>query len=214
MTTLQIQARALGEPSRHRLFEILSNADEPTTVAALTEAVGLHHNAVRQHLAVLVEAGLVREQTAAPSGPGRPRFTYELAPAADSRWGALGPYERLSMMLTEVIRTGDSPVGVGRRLALAAQTGTDRSATGLTMLLDDLERSGFAPTDSIRGRSVTITLHECPFASAALTDPDVVCDLHLGLAQGTAEAAGGLTVDSLTRKDPRRAGCRLHCTAD
>lgn len=220
MTSLQLQARALGEPSRHRLFELIGNSEVPLAVAELATTVGLHPNAVRQHLAVLVEAGLLREQVAAPTGRGRPRHVYVVHPSAAGRWGALGPYERLAMMLTEVVSTGETPIEVGRRIALATQStqrvSTTRTAPGdgLAALLDDMDQHGFSPTVKQRGAATTITLHDCPFASAVLTDADVICDLHLGLAQGVAQAAGGLSVASLTRKDPRRAGCVLHCTVD
>ena len=53
-------------------------------------------------------------------------------------------------------------------------------------------------------------LRTCPFASIALADPDTVCSLHLGIAEGVAEVAGGrLAVDELVPHDPRRAKCRL-----
>jgi len=56
---------------------------------------------------------------------------------------------------------------------------------------------------------VEITLHACPFAEAAAADPAVICQLHLGLAEGTATAIGGMHVDALHINDPHRAGCRL-----
>ena len=65
---VQREARALGDPTRHRLFRYIADAPEPVGVAELTSHVGLNHNAVRQHLAVLKEAGLVREET--ETGPG------------------------------------------------------------------------------------------------------------------------------------------------
>ena len=64
MSTLQIQARALGDPTRHELFRYIADAARPVEVAELTEHLGLHHNAIRQHLAKLVEAGLVRKKAA------------------------------------------------------------------------------------------------------------------------------------------------------
>jgi predicted ArsR family transcriptional regulator len=112
---LQKQARALGDPTRHRIFRYVMDAERSVDVMELTDHFGLNHNAIRQHLAKLIEAELVTEATAARGGrPGRPRLCYTLAPTAGSRWGATGPYERLSLMLSEVIRSGKSPVEVGR----------------------------------------------------------------------------------------------------
>jgi predicted ArsR family transcriptional regulator len=59
------------------------------------------------------------------------------------------------------------------------------------------------------GDEVEIVLHQCPFASAALADQDVVCSLHLGMAQGFAEAIGGIEIDELAPTDPRHPHCRL-----
>jgi hypothetical protein len=49
----------------------------------------------------------------------------------------------------------------------------------------------------------------------AASDPDMICQLHLGLAEGLTEGLGGLAVDRLTIKPAQRAGCRLtvHRTA-
>ena len=57
MTTLQEQARALGDPTRHSIFQYVADAGHPVGVAELTAHLGLNHNAIRQHLAKLVSAG-------------------------------------------------------------------------------------------------------------------------------------------------------------
>ena len=115
MSSLQVQARALGDPTRHEIFRYLVDAGTDVDVAELTDHVRLNHNAVRQHLAKLVDADLVEEARARPSGRGRPRLLYRVAPTAESRWGVAGPYERLAVLLTEVVRTGDAPEAVGAR---------------------------------------------------------------------------------------------------
>lgn len=217
MASMQQQARALGDPSRHQLFRYLVDADAPVGVAELTDHLGLNHNAVRQHLAKLVEAELVVETKAAPTGRGRPRLEYEVDPAVDGRWGTVSPYERLSVLLAEVLRTGDSPVEVGRRTAHRQRLGTRVQAEPVAELVDQMARHGFQPKVKERGDQVDLILEVCPFESAALTDPDSVCGLHLGLAQGIAETVEGLVIDELQPKDPRRAQCRLRChveTAD
>jgi predicted ArsR family transcriptional regulator len=209
-STLQQQARALGDPTRHRIFRHIVDAGGPVDVEELTTAFGVNHNAVRQHLAKLVDAGLVIEATAAPRGPGRPRLVYTVDPAVDSRWGAIGPYERLSVLLTEIIRTGQSAVEVGRR------AGAELAATDATVadVADAMAREGFEPVIRRRGSQVDIVLQRCPFESAVLTDADVICDLHLGLAEGLVQDARDLVLDELVAKDPRRAGCRLRFHVD
>lgn len=211
MPTLQEQARALGDPTRHDIFRYLVDAAEHVDVAELTAHFELNHNAIRQHLAKLVDTELVIESTGPPTGRGRPRLRYEVNPTTDSRWGATGPYERLSMLLTEIVRTGETAVEVGRRAGARMPQGADFDADPVHAFAEQMARQGFDPTVGRRGDRVAVTLETCPFVSAVLTDRDVVCDLHLGLAQGVAEALGGLTVEELVAKDPRRARCRLRC---
>ncbi|HEX5945719.1 MAG TPA: helix-turn-helix domain-containing protein [Acidimicrobiales bacterium] len=236
MTMLQQQARALGDPTRYRIFRCVADAGAPVGVAALTDLVGLNHNAVRQHLAKLVDAQLLVEGTAPPTGRGRPRLQYTLDPSAESQWGVAGPYERLSLWLSEILRTGSTPVEVGRRVGRRRRLGqASRSdeaeavpppadaAAGdgdgvdvFESLVDQMARHGFDPVveRSPGGEHADIVLHNCPFSSVALADPDSVCGIHLGIAYGIAESLDGLVVDGLEPHDPRRAGCRLRCHVD
>ena len=211
MNALQLQARALGDPTRHELFRYVADAGRPVDVAELTEHLGLHHNAIRQHLAKLVEAGLVSETTAPRAGRGRPRLVYTVDPSAESRWGVTGPYERLTLLLSEIIRTGDSPVDVGRRAGRRVSAAASDAADPVVGLVDAMKRHGFEPTATRRGDRIDIVLGSCPFETTALADPDTVCGLHLGLAYGAADSLGGLVVDELVVRDPRRGTCRLRC---
>lgn len=209
-TTLQEQAKALGDPTRHEIFRCIADANRPVDVAELTEHLGLNHNAIRQHLAKLVHAGLVVEDHAPRTGRGRPRLVYRVHPATESRWGVTGPYERLSLLLTEMIRTGDTAVDVGRRSVRGRRLGTPVDDDPLTLVVETMERQGFDPTVRTRGDRVEVVLGNCPFATAALADPDTVCSMHLGTAQGVADLTGGrVVVDELVPHDPRRAKCRL-----
>jgi DNA-binding transcriptional ArsR family regulator len=98
-------------------------------VAELTAHFGLNHNAIRQHLAKLVEAGLVVETTAAARGPGRPRLLYQVDPVAESRWGVTGPYERLSVLLSR-----SSVVVTAPSRSAGAPGVTNTSPPGETMM--------------------------------------------------------------------------------
>lgn len=51
---------ALGEPTRRRMVEMLS--ERPYSVSALAEPLGITVTAVTQHLHILTEAGLVRTE--------------------------------------------------------------------------------------------------------------------------------------------------------
>ena len=211
MTTLQRQARALGDPTRHEVFRVVAQAGRPIDVAELTEHFGLNHNAIRQHLAKLVEAELVVETKAPASGRGRPRLVYEVDPRSESRWGVAGPYERLSLWLAEMVRTGDGPVEVGRRAGRRQRLGDRVEREPVDALVDQMARQGFDPAVHQVGDEVDIVLRTCPFASTALADPDTVCQLHLGIAQGLLESVEGLEVVDLVPSDPRQANCHLRC---
>jgi predicted ArsR family transcriptional regulator len=208
VTTMQRQARALGDPTRHEVFRYLAAADAPTDVAELTAHFGLNHNAIRQHLAKLVDAELVEESKAASQGRGRPKLLYAVNPTADSRWGVVGPYERLSRLMSEIIRTGDSPVEIGRREGRRLR---ERIGTPVTVSVveEAMAREGFEPDTRPKRARVDVVLRNCPFESTAVDDPQTVCDLHLGIAEGLVEDSDALSVQELVRKDPRRAGCRL-----
>ncbi len=210
MATMQEQARALGDPTRHAIFRYIADAARPVAIAELTEHLGLNHNAIRQHVAKLVGAGMVLEAKAPSTGRGRPRLLYTIDPTAEGRWGVEGPYERLSLWLSEMIRTGETAVTVGRRVGRRRALGRAASSDPVGELVEQMARNGFDPKLRQAGDEVDITLGNCPFATTALADPDTVCSIHLGIAQGIAESTGGgLEIDQLIPKDPRRANCRL-----
>lgn len=206
-TTLQQQARALGDPTRHAIFTAISEADQPTTVKELTDRFGLNHNAIRQHLAKLVDAGLVLETTAPPEGRGRPRFIYELNPAVGGPWGTSGPYEQLSRLLAEIIHTGSSAEEVGRRAAERFRVPSP-SGDVVADFIAAMARQGFEPEVHDTGSGIEVLLHTCPFASTAAVDRQTVCALHLGMAEGLAEGTD-LSVEELVARDPYSADCRL-----
>jgi predicted ArsR family transcriptional regulator len=205
-TRLQEQAKALGDPTRHAIFRHISQAGRAVGIAELNDQFPFNHNAIRQHLAKLVAAGLVVETKAPTTGRGRPRLVYEINPAVEGQWGTTGPYERLSRLLVEVIRTGLDPEEVGRR---AADVFRVPSPSG-DMVADvsaAMARQGFEPEVRPRRGGAEIVLHNCPFATTAVADRDTVCALHLGIAEGLTDATA--TVTELVAHDPRKAGCRL-----
>jgi predicted ArsR family transcriptional regulator len=208
MATLQQQARALGDPTRHRIFRYIADSDQPADVSEMTAHFGLNHNAIRQHLTKLVGAGLVVESVSAPKGRGRPRLEYNIDPAADGRWGVTSPYERLSVLLTEMLHDGETPVDAGARAGRRHRVDGSTAEQAIDGISAAMAREGFEPELRHRRRGAEIVLRNCPFESAALADPDTVCALHLGIASGLAEGTT-LVVEDLVRRDPRRANCLL-----
>jgi predicted ArsR family transcriptional regulator len=207
--SIQLQARALGDPTRHQIFLHVFKAPRPVDVAELTELFHLHHNAVRQHLAKLREAGLVVEEVESRDRPGRPRLRYRPHPRANGAWGTPGPYERLALLLAQALRSGQTAHEVGREAG--RRDGRGRTPTGdpLATLEGEMVHQGFEPARRKSDRDIQLVFQHCPFQAAAIADPAIVCQLHLGMAEGLAEELGGIEVAGLTPRDPRRAGCLL-----
>jgi len=201
------RARALGDPTRRSLHRALEGSDRPWTVAELSEQVGVHHNAVRRHLAILREAGLVLEHHETRDRPGRPRLLYEAAPVPlDGR----AAYEQLSLLLLDLAHSGGDPRATGRVIGRREATRLGLSGDDTTSALETHARvHGFAPVRVRRpDGGDELLLEQCPVATAATRDPATVCALHLGLAQGIADGSTPCEVD-LVARDPKRAGCRL-----
>lgn len=205
---VQREARALGDPTRYRLFCFIAEAPHPVGVVELTGYVRLNHNAVRQHLAVLKDAGLVTEEAESRSRPGRPRLLYRLHPEAAGSWGTPGGYAWLAGVLADAVRRKQDARQAGREEGrrAAALAGQGDPAD---LLQQTMTERGFRPARSGGRQRITLMLGRCPFAEVAATDPETVCGLHLGLAEGLADGLGGLAVERLTTRDPHGAGCRL-----
>ncbi len=107
----------------------------------------LRHNSVRQHLRAAGRDRPRQRDNRTTRRAGRPRLRYTINAAAAERWGITGPYERLTLLLTEIIRSGDSPVDLGRRAGRA-----QRDEAGQR----DRHRVGRLP---VRGHSVERPRH-------------------------------------------------------
>ena len=206
---LQREAKGLANPTRHQIFRHIADATEAVGVAELTSLLGLNHNAIRQHLAVLIEAGLVTQGVEESRGRGRPRLLYQLDPHAAGLWETVGPYEYLAGLFASALETKRSPREAGHDAGrqIAATVSSDVDA--LDAIEDQMQRRGFRPHRRINGSKVDFVLGRCPFEEVATTNPSAVCQLHLGLAEGMAEGLGGVDVVRLVIKNPHRAGCRL-----
>ncbi len=206
---VQREARALGDPTRYRLFRYIAETPHPVGVAELTGYVRLNHNAVRQHLAVLKDARLVTEEAESRSRPGRPRLLYRPHPEAADSWVTPGAYGWLAGVLAGAVRRKQDARQAGRRDG--HQRAAELSGRGdpADLLQQEMTRRGFRPARDEDGQRISFVLGHCPFAEVAATDPETVCGLHLGLTEGLADGLGGLSVVRLTASDSRRAGCRL-----
>jgi predicted ArsR family transcriptional regulator len=203
----ELRARVLAEPARRRVWEAVRTAPGPIGVAELADALKVHPNTVRLHVARLVAAGLLDVDLQAERHPGRPGYRYRAAgtdPVSEAN-----AYRRLARLLGQAVRAGTGARQAGRAAGAsdaAHLTGTDP----LDAIVQALALEGFGPRlEDATDDQVEVILQTCPFADAAAEDPATICELHLGLAEGAAQAIGGLTVEGLQINDPYRAGCRL-----
>lgn len=197
-------APAVGDrrlsPTRAALLEALQDQSEPTGVAALAAASGLHVNTVREHLEGLRRSGLVRRTPAPASGRGRPGWRYE---ATDRSHDDPRPtYAGLAAALATVIaRTSPDPTADarlagaewGRRIAASGATAARGPGAARRAVTEIFDEMGFAPDVDDDGREMRLT--RCPLLEAAHQQPDIVCAVHLGIAQGALETHDAPTDD-------------------
>ncbi|MFT7648781.1 MAG: putative ArsR family transcriptional regulator [Candidatus Poriferisodalaceae bacterium] len=207
---MQRQAKALADPSRFRLFHHITEAEDPVGVAELTELLGFNHNAIRQHLAILVDAGLVAATNEIRTVRGRPRKQYSIrADALHAFRSVSGSYERLAELLLEVAATDSEPYDVGFRAGRPANaSNSDETSETATVanLIRQLAVDGFEPIETDNS---TITLSHCPFADVAVQNQSVVCELHRGLIDGQLAVHDRELTGDLSPRHPHDAGCRV-----
>lgn len=185
--------------SRAAVLEQLRDQPEPTTLAALATVTGLHENTVREHLAGLVRAGLVRRFPAADGKRGRPAYLYECVAQPED-----GEYAQLAVALASgVARLSPDPATDavtlgqewGRELS-RERSAAPADADGRTVLVALLDDLGFEPRPGDDPAEIRLT--RCPLLEAAHREPEVVCGIHLGIVQAVLGEHGA---------DP--AGCAL-----
>lgn len=201
--------------SRAALLETLRAQSEPTTLAALVAISGLHANTVREHLDALVRQGLAHRQSSEPAGRGRPAWLYE---ASGSDAAAAPEYAGLAAALAAAIhRTSTTPtddaVAAGREWGheLARERGAGPAPSAVAArreVVSLLDEVGFEPQAD--ARSTVVRLTRCPLLEAAHKYPDVVCGVHLGLAQGALEEYGADPEGTELLPFAEPGACRLH----
>ena len=204
---------ALAQPSRARLFELLTELRRPAGTDELAEHLGLHPNGVRMHLERLREAGLVsRERT--PQGRGRPRDSWTIAPGARPGGDPPSGYGDLGRWLSRVLARGKSSQRaietagreIGRELVSA-----DGDASAEQTVFATLVSLGFQPErESPAPGRLTYRLCNCPYRDAADESQAVVCTLHRGITRGVLESVAPETkLERFVPHDPYTAGCTI-----
>ncbi len=202
----------LSQPTRARLFALLSELKRPAKTAELAERLGLHPNGVRLHLERLADAGLI-ERARPKQARGRPPDAWTIAAGAApggepphayhdlGRWLARALKGR-SRGLRSIEETGRE---IGRELAPTDADSTQRA------LLTSLTALGFQPSVTRQdGDEATVCLGNCPYRDAVRENQPAICALHKGITRGlidVLEPQARLT--GFVPRDPDEAGCLI-----
>jgi len=178
---------------RTHIIQVLRDAKDPLSVVEVASTVGVHVNTARFHLEALVDAGLATREAEVRSAPGRRRVLYTGVLPNQTHERAQG-YRLLAEILTAAIArhypdVGDRMYAIGQewghyltsRPEPFAAVDEEEMAARLT---DKLDALWFAP--EIRREPVPqLRLHNCPFLETARRSPEVVCQLHAGMINGS-----------------------------
>lgn len=200
----------LAQPTAVHLFEALADARHPLSTSEAAEKAGVHPNSARLHLGRLAEAGLVEAGTDQGSR-GRPKKTWRVA--ADGLIEGRPPdsYRELAEWLSRsvaVLAADRAEIRAqGRMIGREIVAEVDED-DGTAVLDDSLRAMGFWPRrEQVEGKT-RFELCNCPYRDVAESNIDVICTLHLGIAEGIVSGAGRRSrVSNFEARDPKTAGC-------
>jgi predicted ArsR family transcriptional regulator len=208
--------KALGDETRFSMYQELAGFTSALTATELAGRLGLLANTVRLHLERLREAGLVDVEPVHRGTVGRPQHGYSLAPGAPGLGFDPPSYTLLAGLLAPLAeRLGadaDDAAAAGHAWGIEAGRRT-RSKSCAKALSAEMSRLGFDPSSTEHAGVTDIAFLHCPFRELAEAYPELVCNLHRGIAIGVAEAVGGGTVEefaTLYDRDP----CRVTVAAE
>lgn len=185
---------------RARALEDLQRRSNPPTSAEVGRSLDLHTNTARLHLEALVARGLAERFSSHPQGRGRPALRYRAVPQLsepDRRVRGLGGFA--GALSAHIQRTSSDPVATARFIGAdwaqsfdsASSPVTSETGNPVEVAVERLDQFGFeAHLAHVAGGKSTYRLHRCPLLDVAKGNPDVVCDVHLGLVRGTLTQLG------------------------
>ncbi len=203
---------ALAQPTRARLFTIMSELRRPVGTDELAAELGLHPNGVRIHLEHLRQSGLIARERR-PQKRGRPRDMWTIEPGAQPGGAPPSGYRDLGRWLARVLserrasvrQAGATGRRIGRELAPPSDGPADQALAALLAAL------GFAPRlEGAADAALTYRLCNCPYRDAVRENAEVVCALHEGITRGVLDViAPAATLLAFVPADPERAGCLI-----
>jgi len=195
--------RQLGG-TQQKLLRKLLLSPQGATVEELCRAIGITHNAVRQHLTALMAQGFVARGESIPSG-GRPRACFVLLPAGRELFPR--NYALIAGGVLEYLYTHEGVQAVQAMLAeMGAKLGQDaaqRIATATDsddvtrLLAEQLDTLGYEAQVVEADGHAEVEAWNCVFHSLARTHPDV-CRFDLAF------------MSAATGRPVQRTQCMLH----
>ena len=173
-------------PTRAEVFEHLQGLATAAPLDAIAEAVGIHQSTARFHLDALTAEGLVERQIEHREVPGRPKVLFRAA-----RISSDASFESLAQVMVRHFAGGlkdrseravDAGVAWGEQVRVEL-VALDPAKEPLGRLVDGMAQLGYEP-QLVNDPEPVLNLRPCPHGSIAKDDPDVVCQLHLGLMRG------------------------------
>jgi predicted ArsR family transcriptional regulator len=170
---------------RREVLRVLRASDEPLSIVAVADVLGVHPNTVRFHLDGLLGDGQVEQVAPGRTRPGRPAQMFRAVRQMDR--GGARHYQLLAEILLAAI--GDESDSSAKALAAGRAWGRrldPPQGDAVEHLVDVLDGLGFAPERGVQ----QIGLRHCPFLELAEHRTAVVCPIHLGLMQGALQSWG------------------------
>lgn len=204
----------LSQPTRARLFALLSELRRPASTIELADSLGLHRNGVRLHLEHLEQAGLLvraRERQAR----GRPSDQWSISPSAlpggdpPTAYADLGRWLVRAMASSKVslreVEMSGRKIGASLAPEGGDGTGAEKQMHGALTAL------GFQPQRELgEGKRMTYCLGNCPYRDVVRERQAIVCTLHRGITRGLLDTLDPQTkLTGFVIKDPDAAGCRI-----
>jgi predicted ArsR family transcriptional regulator len=205
---------ALAQPTRARLFGLLSKLRRPGETVELAELLGLHPNGVRVHLERMETAGLVVRQRT-PQPRGRPRDAWTVASGARPGGDAPHAYSDLGRWLARAIparpRTLRDVQAAGREIGHELAPAWHEQVDGVAALQSALAALGFQPSLTRRDDDqMTLCLGNCPYRDAVRENQPVICTLHRGITIGLLDVLDrDAELTGFVPHDPDAAGCTI-----
>ena len=179
---------------RTHIIKLLRDAKEPLTVEEVAKKVGLPANTTRFHLEALVDSGLATRETQSRSTPGRPKVAY-LGTLPNQTHEREQGYRLLAEFMSAAIARRNENAGEwmyqvglewGRYISCHPDDREADEAGILDALVEKLDALWFAP--EMVGKDLPmLILHNCPFMDLTRRYPQVVCQLHAGMINGSLE---------------------------